>query len=305
MRALRFALLILLPLSASERGLGGEISAEEKKATVKFLESLRDEVTGAYKNTAKDKPSLRATNGAVKALKALGEKVTEIEKIQKFVLSRYDAQTGAFAEPGGKPDTITTCIGIILAREVGIPTKEFPKALGAVLSVAHEFEELRMAAAAVVAWGTENLNLGHLHESLGSPLSAAPGDARDGGARQSAAVIVSWLRLRTDSRDREKDWVGESLVAHGKVLQPGQCEDGGWRKKGEKASDLESTYRVMRAIKLLGSKPKDIPQLRKFIASHRNKDGGYGVKPGEASTAGGTYFAVIVSKWLDEMEAKK
>jgi hypothetical protein len=79
MRALRIALLVLLPLTASERGLGGEVTAEEKKATIQYLEGLRDKETGAFKNTPKDKPSLRATNGAVKALKALGEKVKDNE----------------------------------------------------------------------------------------------------------------------------------------------------------------------------------------------------------------------------------
>ena len=304
MRAFRFALLLLLPLSASERGLGGEVTADGKKATIKFVESLRDPETGGFKNTETGKPSLRATNGAVKALKALGEKVTGVEKIQKFVLGCYDPKTGAFAEPDGKPDTITTCIGIIVAREVGVPTKEMPKALGHVLAVAHEFEELRMAAAAVEAWGAENLNLGELRETLGTHLAAPPGDAQDGGARQSAAVIVSWLRLRTAGGDQEKDWVGKSLAAHEKLLKPGQCDDGGWRKKGEQASDLESTYRVMRAFKMLGLKPKDIAKLRVFVASHRNKDGGYAMKPGDPSSMSGVYYAVIVSKWLGEMEKK-
>ena len=303
MRPFRFALLILLPLSASERGLGGGISDDEL-ATVGFIEGLRDRETGAFKNTAKDKPSLRATNGAVKALKALGTCVGD-EKMMEFVLGCYDSKDGSFAEPGGKPYTLTTCIGIIVAREIGIPAKEIPKALGHVLAVAHEFEEFRMASAAVEAWDTEDLKLGELREALGTPLAAQPGDARDGGARQSAAVVVSWLRLRTDDHNQEKDWVGKSLAAHSKSLAPGQCDDGGWRKKGEKASDMESTYRVMRAFKMLGSEPKDVPQLRKFIASHRNKDGGYGAKPGDASSAGGTYFAVIVTKWLDEMDAKK
>ena len=58
----------------------------------------------------------------------------------------------------------------------------------------------------------------------------------------------------------------------------------------------------MRAIMLLKGKPKDINSLRKFIESHRNKDGGYGTKPGDKSSAGGVYYSVIVSKWLDEME---
>ena len=53
---------------------------------------------------------------------------------------------------------------------------------------------------------------------------------------------------------------------------------------------------------LIKEKPKDIPGLRKFVESHRNKDGGYATKPGDKSNLGGVYFAAIIQKWLDEME---
>ena len=45
--------------------------------------------------------------------------------------------------------------------------------------------------------------------------------------------------------------------------------------------------------------------LRAFIESHRNKDDGYAAKPGDKSTMSGAYYATIITKWLDEMEAKK
>lgn len=295
MRAL-FALLLLPTLAFAQ-------TAEETKATIAFIEGLRDKETGAYKVTADGKPRLRACNGAVKSLKALGEKVTEIEKLRKFVLTCYDAKTGAFAEPGGKPDVTITSVGIIVACEVGIPHGDFPKAMDYVLGRANTFEEVRITAAAVEAWGSENLNLGQLRDSIGTGDDRPIADARDGGARLAASELVTWLRLK--SADTYKDWVTERLAALTKTLQPGHCDDGGWRKTGEKSSDLESTYRVMRAFKMVGSKPKDIPALRKFIASHRNKDGGSANEPGEASTMSGTYFSVIISKWLDEIDAKK
>ena len=89
------------------------------------------------------------------------------------------------------------------------------------------------------------------------------------------------------------------------LLHAGQRDDGGWGKKGEKSSDIESTYRVMRALMLLKEKPKDVKKLREFIASHRNKDGGYATKPGEKSTMSGVYYNTIITKWLDEMEKGK
>ncbi len=289
MRAL-FALLLLPTLAFAQ-------TAEETKATVAFIEGLRDKETGAYKVTADGKPSLRACNGAVKSLKALGEKVTQIEKIQKFILSCYDAKTGAFAEPGGKPDVTITSVGIIAACEVGISQKDFPKSMDYVLENAKAFEEVRIGAAAVEAWGAKGLKLDGIKEAF--VLDYHPEtftDLRDGASRESAAVLVTSLRFGLDVSKFEPDALR---------LKPGQCDDGGWRKKGEKTSDIESTYRVMRAFKMLDATPKDVPQLRKFISSHRNKDGGSATKPGEPSTMSGTYYAVIISKWLDDMEKMK
>ena len=291
MRTILLLVMLLLPLSASE------VSAEDKKATIAYIESLRDQETGAYKVTADGKPSLRACNGAVKSLKALGEPVRDIEKIRKFVLGCYDANTGAFAEPGGKPDVTITSIGIIVAAEVGIPHKDIPEAMGTVLSKANTFEEVRIAAAAVEAWGTDNLNLDQLRDSIKTDRDISKDDART-----NASELVTWMRLK--SADKYKDWVIERQAALAKTLQPGQCEDGGWRKLGEKTSDLESTYRVMRAFKMFDSKPTDIPALKKFIASHRNKDGGTAMKPGDPSSMSGVYYAVIIAMWLDEMEKK-
>ena len=289
MRAL-FALLLLPTLAFAQ-------TAEEKKGTIQFIEGLRDKASGAYKVTADGKPSLRACNGAVKSLKALGVKVTEIEKIQKFILSCYDPKTGAFAEPDGKPDVTITSIGIIVACEVGLAKQEFPRAMEYVLARHKTFEEMRIAAAAVEAWGSENLNLGELRDSIEANREIATGDAR-----VNASELVTWLRLK--SADRYKDWVVERLENLGKTLAPNQRTDGGWGKVGEKTSDIESTYRVMRAFKMLDAKPKDIPQLRKFIASHRNKDGGSATKPGEPSSMSGVYYSVIISKWIGEMEKK-
>ena len=39
-------------------------------------------------------------------------------------------------------------------------------------------------------------------------------------------------------------------------------------------------------------------KLKGFIAKCRNDDGGYGVTPGSPSTVSGTYYAAIVTYWL-------
>ena len=90
-----------------------------------------------------------------------------------------------------------------------------------------------------------------------------------------------------------------------RLLSSGQLADGGWCKEGEKASDIETTYRVMRAYMLLKEKPNDAKKLREFIESHRNKDDAFATKPGDKSSMSGVYYASIITKWLDEMEKKK
>ena len=56
----------------------------------------------------------------------------------------------------------------------------------------------------------------------------------------------------------------------------------------------------MRAFYLLKEKPKDVAQLKAYIAKHRNADGGYGAAPGQPSTVSGTYYAAVIGHWLEE-----
>ena len=91
-------------------------------------------------------------------------------------------------------------------------------------------------------------------------------------------------RLFTAPRDRTSSYVG---------------------KEGARASDLESSYRTMRAVYMLSKTFKtgkpDKDRLREFIARCRNDDGGYGVAPGQPSAVGSTYYAGIILHWLDEL----
>ena len=115
-----------------------------------------------------------------------------------------------------------------------------------------------------------------------------------GGAYKTGSLIAFQLRLGKDLRNREG-----SL----KILKAGQKGDGAFASQ-QGLSDLEATYRVMRAFSLLKEKPNDVAKLRAYIAKCRNADGGYGVSLGEASSAGGTSYAAIITHWLDELEKK-
>jgi hypothetical protein len=111
----------------------------------------------------------------------------------------------------------------------------------------------------------------------------------DGMVRDTGSVIAMKLRL---------GFPVDAKAACRTALANGQREDGAFGKAGAKGSDLETTYRVMRAIYMLGEKPKDAEKLKVFVGRCRNADGGYSVEPGKPSTVGATYFAGMVLYWL-------
>ena len=132
---------------------------------------------------------------------------------------------------------------------------------------AKTFEDVRIGAAAVEAWGVKDCPF-KLDEwlKIAEKFAERPVEnEKDGGARDSGSVVALELRLG-QSLPKEADPMS--------IYNDGQRDDGAWGKKGEKASDIETTYRVMRAIMLLKEKPKDVKKLREFLDAHRNMDGG-------------------------------
>lgn len=282
-------------------------TAEQKKATIKWVTDLQDPMGGFYlappapNIDAIPSPGLRATSGAVRALKYLGAEVPNKDKHAAFVLKCYDPATGGFAEPGGKPDVTITSIGVMAAMELGIPKEKFAKAMDYLKENAKTFEEVRIAAAAVEAWGVKDCPfdvklLIRRATELGAKGSSDQRTQQDGGARAFASVIATVLRLGSPMDEGARKHCGE-------LLRLGQRDDGGWGKTGAKSSDIESTYRVMRALVLLGQRP-DLAKVRKFVDAHRNDDGGYGLTPDDQSSMSGVYYAVIITKWLNDMEKK-
>jgi hypothetical protein len=343
---MRLSLVLVLVLPSLATAQTEEvIRALERKLdtarTAKWMLEQEDPKGGFYlapqdpKLDAKPQPVLRATSGAVRALKYSGHTLLpkERERHAAFVLSCYDAKTGAFAEPGGKPDVAITSVGVMAATELGIPKEKFAKAMDYLKANAKTFEEVRIAAAAVEAWGAKDcpfklddwFAVARKHveplvalkelEALGEEKLVA--SARDGLARELGSVAAFHLRLG-------KPVFGAPALIGGPkpnppipgfidikitdekvafaLIEAGQRDDGGWGKKGEKASDIETTYRVMRALHLQKAKPKDTKLLREFVAKHRNEDHGYATKPGDKSSMSGVYYCTVVLHWLDEME---
>ena len=341
---LSLVLVLLLPALASAQ------TEEKVRAIERQIKALRaakwvleqEAPTGGFylapqdpKLDAKPQPMLRATNGAVRALKYLGHPLLpkEREKHAKFVLSCYDPKTWAFAEPGGKPDVAITSVGVMAAVELGIHKADFAKAMDYLKENAKTFEDVRIAAAAVEAWGVKSCPfklddwfavarkhiapLISLDDLLMLDEEKITALARDGLAREVGSVAAFHLRLRKppfgspDLLTAPKPnppipgfieiKINDEKVAGG-LLEIGQRDDGGWGKKGEKASDIETTYRVTRAMMLMRGKVKEPEKLREFVAKHRTEDGGCAVKPGDKSSMSGAYYCTIVLHWLDEME---
>jgi prenyltransferase beta subunit len=276
-------------------------TAGEQQATIQFVAGLQQPDGGFVgapvdpKAEAKPKSSLRATSAAVRAIKYLGGTVPNADKAAAFVRSCYDLKTGGFADqPQGTPDVTLTAIGMMAAAEL-YPDRFDPAPSSRFLANnAKSFEERRLAVAGMEAgkafapvikdWFAEIRDTGNPDGTYGK------GDAQ---ARETGGVVAMFLR----AGERLPDDQRRAVVM---VLQAGQRPDGGFGKPGDKGSDGETTYRVMRACHLLKERPKDVGKLKVFVAGCRNADGGYGVAPGQPSTVSGTYYAAVITKWLLE-----
>jgi prenyltransferase beta subunit len=243
----------------------------------------------------KSLPTLRSTSTAVLALKYLGGEVPKKEAVIKYVASCFDKGTGGFADvPGGKADPIVTGVGLIAVHELGMSPETFHgPAINYLAANAKSFEEIRVGAAGLerikakspsqAEWVAEMLKV-----QL-PPLQKEP----NGRARTLGGQTVTLLRLGQTPKNVE-----ETL----KDLRLGQRGDGAFGKDESPNSDLETTYRVMRAFMMLKAKPANEDALRGYIRKCRNADHGYGVAVGQPSSVSGTYFATILVRWLDEMK---
>jgi len=154
------------------------------------------------------------------------------------------------------------------------------------------FEEIRLTAASFEALGKPPPHAEAWLEQI-AKLRHADGTygKKDGVAHDTGGAVAAVLRL--GGKIEERDNVLNALNA-------GQRKDGGFGNAGVEGSDLGTCYRIVRCFHMLKAKPEGADRLRAFIARCRNDDGGYGVSPGQPSSVSGTYYATIISHWLDE-----
>jgi prenyltransferase beta subunit len=267
-------------------------TADEKKTTISYLQSLQTKEGGFRATPKAEAPTLRATSSCLRAIKYFGGTPQNIDACKKFVLSCHDVKSGGFADtPGGKPDVIVTAVGLMALVELKIPTDKYEKdAIAFMTGNARQFEQVRMTAAGLEAIGKRSDQneawLGRLRRLQNADGTFGKGK---GLVRETGGAVACVLRLGGKVKDPD---------AILKALDAGQRTDGGFGREEETGSDLETSYRVMRTYHMLKAKPKRADDLVAFVGKCRNTDGGYGVMPGTPSSVGGTYFAGIILHWL-------
>ena len=130
-------------------------SADQKKATIAYLQKLQNKDGGFRPSASVAASSLRATSSALRALKYFGGDAPDRSATAEFVKKCYDKASGGFADtPGGKPGVAVTAVGLMALVELKVPTEPYEagsiKYLGENVKT---FEDIRIAVAGLEAIG--------------------------------------------------------------------------------------------------------------------------------------------------------
>jgi poly(3-hydroxybutyrate) depolymerase/prenyltransferase beta subunit len=282
-----FFAVACLALASAALPVRGQTPAEYA-ATAAYTAAHQNQ-DGGFAGKVGQPSSLSATNSALKILLHVGGSVPDVLRCVKFVKSCRD-ESGGFAQtPGGKPDVVTTAIGLMAASELKLADAGMIKGATDYLGKnAKSFEEVRMAIAGLEAVRGSSPDFRRWNDQIQAmrnpdgTFGSGPGQAYATGG---AAAAILRMGLALEKR--------EAVVA---AIKAGQRPEGGWSKDAG-PPDLGSTYRVMRALYMLREQP-DVEKLLSFIAKCRQSDGSYASAPGGAGDLGGTYTATIVVRWM-------
>ncbi|HEV8060669.1 MAG TPA: prenyltransferase/squalene oxidase repeat-containing protein [Gemmataceae bacterium] len=268
----------------------------EKQATLAWLTKLQHAGGGFAGDAKAGAPvTLPATLSAVRALKYFGSVPGSVPPhavdVVRFVRSCWNESEGAFAPtPGGTPDVRTTAVGLMGLFDLEAADQNqdmIARGMTYLGKNVKDYEEVRIAAAAFEVTKKPFPQLKKWQEILHGLQSNKEADQ----PREIGGVTVALLRLGEPLENKE---------AILKSLRAGQRPEGAWGKAGA-APELETSYRVMRAFYMLKANP-DVAALRKFIARCRQPDGSYAVAPGQPGSVSATYYAGIISSWLDQLQ---
>jgi hypothetical protein len=276
--------------------IGSSAQADNaSRATAVYLHRLqRDDGGFAQTDTPDARSSVAATSAALRALGQLGEKPKNRDACCKFLVSRWVKGVGFVDDPSTPTakSVHLTSLGLMALVELGEPTAEYERSLPDVLSGRMSFEEIRIVAAMYEVLGKRPNRAAEWIETIRKQANADGTFGKgDGAAHETGSAVAALLRLGGALDAKQRDDVV-------RVLWDGQREDGGYGKDEVLGSNLESSYRVVRSLRMIGESVKQPEELRKFVVRCRNGDGGYGLEPGMKSSAVATYFAVMIQHWL-------
>ncbi|GBD37287.1 hypothetical protein HRbin36_02418 [bacterium HR36] len=285
------ALLIATLLSAAL--LSAQLPTDvQRQETLAYLFALQKPDGSFGQNRLVPKSDLATTSAAVRAIIYFGGQVPQAEACRKYLRACQNADGGFANTPGGSSEVRITALAVLALVELGEKDKSvLGRAIKYLEAHAKTFEEIRIAAAAfealhlqpskktLKAWQQEILRRRNPDGTFGTG-----GDV----PRDTASAVACLLRLGLSVENRET--AAKAIVA-------GQRPDGGWGREGQ-PSDLETTYRVMRAFFMLKHQPA-LPAVAKFVASCRSQEGAYALRPGEVPSPQATYFASAIFHWLN------
>ena len=255
--------------------------AAATRAWILSLESIE----GGFASQPGGKPSLRATLGAIRALKKLQAKPANPGKIRSFV-EKCLGPDGFADQPGGKSSTMLQAIGLMVALDTGIdPASLTPEWVRLEMS-ASDFEGIRLASAAMESGQRKTAKSTDWIQFVETTMHKG----QAGDIRLPGGAVAALLRLGVEKSQEEK-------MALVKLLIAGSKADGSWGHIESTTGDLDSSYRILRAVVMLGGH-MDGKTLKRFIARCRHSGGGYSVQPGKPATVSATYQALTLLEWL-------
>jgi dienelactone hydrolase len=266
---------------------------ERYAKTAAFVAGLQNR-DGGFAARPGEPSTLGATSSALRSLRHIGGSVRNVSGAIEYVKSCRDAATGGFApKPGGAADVRSTAVGLMAAVELLIADESLRKGVMDYLDKhVKTFEDVRIAVAGLESAKQVSPRFADWIAIVESGRNAS-GTFGSGAneARATGGSVVALLRMGKTPADT-------SVVLA--AMRSGQRRDGGWGSAEDGASDLETTYRVMRAFYMLNEAP-NIDALRGFVDSLEGENGGYAVKKGAPVDQAGTYFATIILRWAREL----
>ncbi|MCS7167789.1 MAG: terpene cyclase/mutase family protein [Gemmatales bacterium] len=267
------------------------VSDEHRQETLEYLYSLQKNDGSFGPSRLVPKSDLPTTSAAVRAIVYLGGRVPNKEHTRNYLRSCQNADGGFGANPGASSEVRTTALAVLALVELGENDRAtFARAIRYLETQAKTFEDIRIAAAAFEALAQrpnkKTLKNWQLEIARGRNPDGTFGQGGD-IARDTGSAVACLLRLGLPADNTES-----AIQA---ILQ-GQRADGGWGREAQ-PSDLETTYRVLRALYMLKAKP-NLGAVAKFVASCRTMEGAYALRPGDVPSVQATYFASAILRWL-------